>query len=623
MTRIFIASSTEARPYAEMVATVLAEQGATPALWWSQNAFPLGVTLIEALENLSEVINGAVIIMTPDDRVARRGIQSFNPASNILLEYGLFVGSLGRLNVAIVKIGGPTTPSDLDGVVHVRVRPYEENEDLELYRTVILKPALTAWMHELEARSTDGARIATLVHRIAPNARPEDRLRIKARMLSERLDPQVFSRLTPDTLEHLLLKYTFNNDPNNTVGYSYTTSVRSYLALTRVVPSSDDERSLAAHLARHLAELIAGHQIEPTILAISKNAALGLLQEVARQLRFPTILINPYGPNRESPIEGYYESGDRAVLLHDVVLSGHHLIDCIATLRDSGLYVNHLIALAEHDSDDSGLRALMRENSVEMFMSAILLSSNRRVVCRTPSIGNESYAMPDCVLCDVVAERVSVPVWNIMTVGDISSEFLAESENFIAVADVAPLTPGHTLIVYRHHDISFSKLTAPLVTELDQFRQQVAEVLSQGYSQRIVMFEHGLCNRARAGGCGIDHAHLHLVPLDRPLSGIFRRDFEVEQLGELEAISERGGQDSEYLLLTDVDGVNYMAFTHEPTRQYFRRVISALLGRDLWNWNDELLLGQKNETRNWILDLHRTFTQPRAPQVEPSQDHAV
>ena len=61
-----------------------------------------------------------------------------------------------------------------------------------------------------------------------------------------------------------------------------------------------------------------------------------------------------------------------------------------------------------------------------------------------------------------------------------------------------------------------------------------------------------------------------------------------------------------------VDGSDHLALTHEPTRQYFRRVGFALLGRDLWNRNDELLLGRKKKTRDWILGPHRKFAEAQA-----------
>jgi orotate phosphoribosyltransferase len=69
-------------------------------------------------------------------------------------------------------------------------------------------------------------------------------------------------------------------------------------------------------------------------------AAQGILQAAADMLPFPRVMVSPYGPNRDNPIEGFYEVGDRAVLLHDVILSGHHPVECISKLRAAGLYAS-------------------------------------------------------------------------------------------------------------------------------------------------------------------------------------------------------------------------------------------------------------------------------------------
>ncbi|MEN3539087.1 TIR domain-containing protein [Microbispora sp. ZYX-F-249] len=607
MTQIFIASSTEGRPYAEMIAANLMDQGVVPLLWWSQASFPIGTTLIEALMDILERVDGAIIVMTPDDRVTRRGTITYSPTQNVLLEYGLFAGKLGRANVAIAKIGNLKMPSDLDGVVYINLRAIDPSEDEIVYRSVELKPSFSTWLHELDAQSSDGARLAALAHRVAPTARPEDRLRIKARMLCERVDPKAFQRLTADSVEHLLLKHTFENEPHNDVGYRFTTPVSSYLALTRIIPGSDDERVLAAHFARNVAELIASRAIEPTVLAISKNAALGLLQSVAKQLRFPVVLIAPYGPNRKNPIEGYYEVGDRAVLLHDVALSGHHLVDCIVTLRNAGLYANHLVTLAQHYSDEAELKALMRENEIEMFASALLLPTRGRVICTNPATAVASPSVLDCVLCDVVAGRDTAPVWEILHPSEIGSEVVMESSNFVATADVAPLAPGHTLIITKRHALSMSKCSPEQLAELDAFRRRVAEHLRRAYGNPTIMFEHGLCNRARASGCGVDHAHLHVVPVTCSVTETFLQDFDVSPLRHLAELRDKVELSSEYLMLIDDEENAYFALTGAPTRQYFRRVISTRLNRELWNWNDELLLRRRDEVRELILHLHSTF----------------
>lgn len=87
------------------------------------------MTLLDSLLRLLNEADGALIIATPDDRTTRRGATSYAPASNVLLEYGLFTGRLGQARVAIVTVGDPDLPSDLGGVVHLRLGPPDAHQD--------------------------------------------------------------------------------------------------------------------------------------------------------------------------------------------------------------------------------------------------------------------------------------------------------------------------------------------------------------------------------------------------------------------------------------------------------------------------------------------------------------
>jgi ATP adenylyltransferase len=93
------------------------------------------------------------------------------------------------------------------------------------------------------------------------------------------------------------------------------------------------------------------------------------------------------------------------------------------------------------------------------------------------------------------------------------------------------------------------------------------------------LFEHGAYEPQSTFGCGIDHAHLHLVPLSFDLA-------------ELVVGSERGGRWSPsgppwartatgpYLTVSS-DGKSWWTATpKEAPRQFFRSVIAAAIGLD-------------------------------------------
>ncbi|HEV3172769.1 MAG TPA: TIR domain-containing protein [Actinocrinis sp.] len=607
MSKVFVASSLEGRPYAELIADVISGQGADPVLWWSQTAFPLGATLIESLVAIASNVDGAIILMTPDDETVRRGTRSFAPAQNLLLEYGWFAGQLGRSRVAVAAVGDLNIPSDLDGVASLRFPPLLGEEDSDHYKAAELRPQILPWLHMLDVTSCDGARISSLVHRIAQGAKPADRLRIKSRILCEQVDPDDFPRLIPDQLEHLLLKHTNRAQSGQKVGYQHTMSVTSYLDFTELVPDSDEEKALSGHLARYIAELISRGQVAPTVLAISKLASRGILQSATRRLPFPVIMVSPLGPNRDSPIEGFFEPGDRALLLHDVALSGQHLVDCVVTMRSKGLVVNELVTLAQHQSGVGQFSALMRENRIQVHCATILMPDMGRVLCDPMSPTDQSANVLECVLCDVVHEVETTPVRSILSRADLPTEILTASESFALVGDVAPLVPGHVLIVSKRHLISMSKCSGRELVELENFRKHIAQNLTAIYGVPVISFEHGLCNRAKMASCGIDHAHLHMLPIEQPVGEIFREDFQTQALTSLGGLPQATRNQDEYLLLIDEDGACQFTLTDTPTRQYFRRVVSMLTGRELWNWNDQLLVGHSGDARHWLVELHARF----------------
>lgn len=82
-------------------------------------------------------------------------------------------------------------------------------------------------------------------------------------------------------------------------------------------------------------------------------------------------------------------------------------------------------------------------------------------------------------------------------------------DNFAVVADIAPVTYGHILVLPRTHVRSTSELSQQVMDELTAVVDRLRMVGQRAFGS-IVVAEHG----TRAGGfkeC-IDHAHLHLCP---------------------------------------------------------------------------------------------------------------
>lgn len=117
---IFIASSHEAVNELKRVRRVLSKIGLNPAPWTSPELFPLAETTIESLSEATKWMQGAVFIFRPDDtrwyRVSGKRKQEKRTRDNVVLEFGLFAGALGRAACAICREDNAKVPSDLAGV---------------------------------------------------------------------------------------------------------------------------------------------------------------------------------------------------------------------------------------------------------------------------------------------------------------------------------------------------------------------------------------------------------------------------------------------------------------------------------------------------------------------------
>jgi predicted nucleotide-binding protein len=81
-----------------------------------------GRTIIEQIHEHSDV-GYAVVIITPDDEGRLRDVGDLTPRGrqNVIFEYGLFVGKLGRERVCcLARTADLEMPSDLAGVLEIR-----------------------------------------------------------------------------------------------------------------------------------------------------------------------------------------------------------------------------------------------------------------------------------------------------------------------------------------------------------------------------------------------------------------------------------------------------------------------------------------------------------------------
>lgn len=129
--RVFIGSSVEGRNVAYAVQQNLLHDA--EATVWDQGIFELSATTIESLVKALQLNDFGVFIFSPDDVLHMRGKESSTVRDNVLFEFGLFIGKLGRERVFFLqpKEGDVHLPSDLLGITAARYETSRSDDNMQ------------------------------------------------------------------------------------------------------------------------------------------------------------------------------------------------------------------------------------------------------------------------------------------------------------------------------------------------------------------------------------------------------------------------------------------------------------------------------------------------------------
>jgi predicted nucleotide-binding protein len=121
---VFIGSSREALPLAREIESALERDDLVVKLW-TNGVFGASATVIESLESTARLMDFAVLVLSPDDKILSRDKEHIAPRDNVIFELGLFMGALNRNRTFVVfpRSADLKIPSDLAGVTF---EPFEE-----------------------------------------------------------------------------------------------------------------------------------------------------------------------------------------------------------------------------------------------------------------------------------------------------------------------------------------------------------------------------------------------------------------------------------------------------------------------------------------------------------------
>lgn len=97
-----------------------------------------------------------------------------------------------------------------------------------------------------------------------------------------------------------------------------------------------------------------------------------------------------------------------------------------------------------------------------------------------------------CIFCRIVA-------------GELKSEKLAESENFVVIRDAYPKVLGHSLVVSKGHFKDFMEMDSGLAAEMFDLVKKVCR--QEGWGEFNL-----LTNNGKNAGQAVWHLHFHILP---------------------------------------------------------------------------------------------------------------
>lgn len=170
--------------------------------------------------------------------------------------------------------------------------------------------------------------------------------------------------------------------------------------------------------------------------------------------------------------------------------------------------------------------------------------------------------------------------------GNISephNDVIARSDQYFGMASLGAFLPNWVLVSPTAHCVNLA--THFHEPQFWKFCDQVHTTLldMRPSHENIAIFEHGPSEAGSVTGCGVDHAHLHFLPIDFSLenaSQAFNDSWHWENISASEVNEFAGGH--EYLFVSDSYDSNAtrgnIHLLDKPISQFFRQVIAKQIG---------------------------------------------
>jgi diadenosine tetraphosphate (Ap4A) HIT family hydrolase len=188
---------------------------------------------------------------------------------------------------------------------------------------------------------------------------------------------------------------------------------------------------------------------------------------------------------------------------------------------------------------------------------------------------------------------------------ELHNHVLFESPNFVVIPSLGALVEGWTLLVPKRHALCFGAVNAMYDQEWQTLLHTVIQHTACCWG-RVVVFEHGPAVPNTSVGCGVDHAHLHIVPTSADLilgaSQVLSQSISWRPSFSPGDLRTAHGKGMSYLFVEQVGEQRAIVTADKFPSQVFRRLIANHIGTpSLFDWRSQT--GTEN-IRATISKLH-------------------
>lgn len=189
---------------------------------------------------------------------------------------------------------------------------------------------------------------------------------------------------------------------------------------------------------------------------------------------------------------------------------------------------------------------------------------------------------PRCDFCDELAGGSHNAF--VMRYGPaIPNRCIVTHEGFCVLPSLGQIVEGHVLLIPQRHLTSMAELAVDGDDQLQMLMCQIRTALRSLYG-KCLFFEHGI-RRAGSGGCGIDHAHMHALPLSGGgMLNTLMQSFEGSRIHNLADIPRTIPPESSYLFFESSVGERYAFAAPNMPSQYMRKLACESIGKLDWDW---------------------------------------